>query len=372
MIDKPDENKGRIPEVIPPLNTIYFYLTEGCNLACRHCWIGPSFDPAGDKHHTLPVELFETAIMEAKQLGLNRVKLTGGEPLLHPAFMDLLEIIRRENLTVIVETNGLLCTPEVASSIAKFRSRFVSVSIDGADAQTHELIRGVPGSFEKAKQAVRNLADASTPPQIITTLMRYNAHQVDEMVRLAENLGAASLKFNIMQPVARGKNLFAIGGALSIDELLVLQQRIEKRLAPNAKIKLFFDSPSAFHPISSIINGKTSGFCGIRRIIGVLATGHYALCGIGATAPELVFGKVGIDRLEDVWRDNAILKEVRTELPERLSGICTRCLMKNLCMGSCIAQNYHATGKIYSSYWFCDQAERAGVFPKTRTISMDS
>src|SRR5450756_565917 len=72
------------------INTLYFYLTEGCNLACRHCWMGPRFDATGNHYPTLPVELFETAIREAKPLGLTGVKLTGGEPLLHPHFTRLL------------------------------------------------------------------------------------------------------------------------------------------------------------------------------------------------------------------------------------------------------------------------------------------
>ena len=72
----------------PPLSRIYFYLTEGCNLACRHCWLAPGFDPDGSRHAVLPVELFETAIREARPLGLARVKLTGGEPLLHPPAGD--------------------------------------------------------------------------------------------------------------------------------------------------------------------------------------------------------------------------------------------------------------------------------------------
>ncbi len=94
------------------INTLYFYLTEGCNLACRHCWMGPRFDATGNHYPTLPVELFETAIREAKPLGLSGVKLTGGEPLLHPHFTRLLEIVRREELRLTIETNGLLCTPE--------------------------------------------------------------------------------------------------------------------------------------------------------------------------------------------------------------------------------------------------------------------
>ena len=103
----------------PALNTLYFYLTEGCNLACRHCWLAPRFDPDGDRYPALPVELFETAIREAKPLGLTGVKLTGGEPLLHPEIVQLLEIVRREELGLTIETNGVLCTPELAAEIAK-------------------------------------------------------------------------------------------------------------------------------------------------------------------------------------------------------------------------------------------------------------
>ena len=96
---------------MPTINTLYFYLTEGCNLACRHCWMGPRFDATGDHYPTLPVELFETAIREAKPLGLSGVKLTGGEPLMHPRIIRLLEIVQREKLSLTIETNGLLFTP---------------------------------------------------------------------------------------------------------------------------------------------------------------------------------------------------------------------------------------------------------------------
>ena len=48
------------------INTLYFYLTEGCNLACRHCWLAPRLDATGNRYPTLPVEMFETAIREAR------------------------------------------------------------------------------------------------------------------------------------------------------------------------------------------------------------------------------------------------------------------------------------------------------------------
>ena len=204
---------------MPALGTLYFYLTEGCNLACRHCWMAPRFDADGSQYPTLPVELFETAIREAKPLGLKSVKLTGGEPLLHPHFNRLLEIVRREELGLVIETNGLLCTPDIAAEIAKSPDRYVSVSIDGADAATHEWVRGVPGSFAAAPQAVRDLVAAGIRPQIIFSVMRRNVGQVDAIVRMAEELGAASVKFNMVQPTARGEKLHEDEETLNVADL---------------------------------------------------------------------------------------------------------------------------------------------------------
>ena len=348
------------------LDTLYFYLTEGCNLACRHCWMGPRFDATGKHYPTLPVGLFETAIREAKPLGLSGVKLTGGEPLLHPQFTRFLDIVRREGLKLTVETNGLLCTPEIAAEIANIPDRFVSVSIDGTDAATHEWVRGVPGSFNAACQAVRNLVAAGIKPQVIFTIMRINAAQVDTIVTMVEALGASSLKFNVVQPTARGETLHDNQETLDIAELIKLGKHVEQDLAPKTTMKLFFHYPHAFKTLQSIAHGDGCTTCGIFGILGVIASGHYALCGIGEQVPELVFGMVGKDKLEDVWRDNPILNQIREGLPRRLEGICGRCLMKERCRGSCLAQNYYSKGSLWGANWFCEQADAAGLFPASR------
>lgn len=335
-------------------------------ICCRHCWMGPRFDATGTHYPTLPVELFETAIREAKPLGLKGVKLTGGEPLMHPHFTRLLEIVRREELRLIIETNGLLCTPEIAAEIVKSPNRFVSVSIDGTDAATHEMVRGVQGSFEAARQAVRNLVAAGAMPQVIFTVMRSNAGQVDAIVQMVEELGAASLKFNVVQPTARGEKLHENQETLNIAELIKLGQYVEHELAPQTRLKLFILYPQAFRAMHRIAGADGCSVCGIRGILGVIASGHYALCGIGEQVPDMVFGAVGKDRLEDVWRENATLKALREGLPDRLEGVCSRCLMKQRCLGSCIAQNYYRNRSLWAPNWFCEQAEKAGLFPASR------
>ena len=352
---------------IPSLDTLYFYLTAGCNLACRHCWLAPRFDPDATRYPVLPLELFETAIREAKPLGLTGVKLTGGEPLMHPQIVQMLEIVRREDLSLVIETNGIVCTPELAAEIAKSPDCFVSVSLDGADAETHEWVRGVPGSFESARQAVCNLVEAGIPPQIILSIMRCNADQVEGVVRLAEDLGASSVKFNVVQPTGRGEMIHDGANGLGVAELIQLGRFVETELAAGTRLQLYFDYPIAFRPLSRIAGGA-GGVCGILGILGVIPSGHYALCGIGEQVPELVFGEVGRDALDHLWRQNDTLNKLRAGLPDQLGGICGRCLMKHHCLGSCVAQNYYRSQHLLAPYWFCEQAEAAGLFPVSRSV----
>ena len=78
------------------LNQIYFYMTEGCNLRCRHCWISPEYQTQDGSSNSLDFTLFQSIIEQAKPLGLSEVKLTGGEPLLHPQIKEILQWIHAQ------------------------------------------------------------------------------------------------------------------------------------------------------------------------------------------------------------------------------------------------------------------------------------
>ena len=356
-----------------PLNQLYFYLTEGCNLACRHCWIAPQFQAGSKVYPSLNFDLFCDIIRQAKPLGLTGVKLTGGEPLLHPQIYRILEFIRAQDLRLNIESNGVLCTPELAAEIRRGKNAFISVSLDGADAATHEWVRCVKGSFEQALTGVRNLVAAGLKPQIIMSVMRNNQHQLEALVQLAESLGAGSVKFNLVQPTARGEQMHKAGETLTIEELVELGRWVETDLAERTKIRLHYSHPPAFKPLGRMFfeeNGDR-GRCGIFGILGVLANGAYALCGIGETVPELVFGHAAKDRLETVWRENPVLKEIRNGLPWRLTGICGECIHQNICLGSCMAQNYYSKKNFFASFWYCAEADAKGLFPQSRRVPLD-
>ena len=356
-----------------PLGTLYFYLTEGCNLACRHCWIAPKFQSGENVYPSLPFDMLQDIVRQGQALGMGGVKLTGGEPLMHPDILRIIRFLREENLGVTVETNGVLCTPELAAEIALCRGRFVSVSLDGADAETNEWVRGVKGSFEAAVRGIRNLVAAGIRPQIILTIMQKNRHQVEDIVRLAESLGAASVKYNVMMPCARGEDMHKRGEALPMEDLVDLGRRVENDLAPSSSIRLIFHHPAAFRPLGKMYGEASDGCsrCGIFNILGVLSDGSYALCGIGAQVPELVFGHASRDRLEDVWRDNPVLREIREGLPWKMEGLCGECMMKTLCLGSCVAQNYYSSKNLFATFWYCEEAHKRGLFPVSRLMRKD-
>ena len=354
-----------------PLRQLYFYLTEGCNLKCRHCWISPKYQAPDKPASGLDVELFRDIIKQAKPLGLDGVKFTGGEPLMHPAIFELLDVVRTEELRLIVETNGVLCTPELAEALkGASTNTFVSVSLDGADAETHEWVRGVKGSFEAALEGIRNLVKAEFRPQVIMTIMQRNKGQVEAVVRLAEQLGAGSVKFNLVQPTERGVAMHEAMETLPSEELVELGRWVEHTLSASTNIRLFYSHPMAFRPLGKMFGdqGEGCGLCGILGILGVLADGSYALCGIGASVPELVFGHTAKDRLEQVWQDTPVLEELREGFASKLEGICGECLLKGICLGSCVAQNYYNSNSknLWAANWYCEEASKAGLFPDTR------
>lgn len=351
-----------------PLKKIYFYLTEGCNLACRHCWINPKHQTADKTFPSLSFDLFKSIIEQAKPLGLTGVKLTGGEPLLHPQIDEILDFLQGQDLSVNIETNGVLCTPELAQKIFKCKKSFVAVSLDGSNAQIHEWVRGVTGCFEAAINGIQNLVNAGFRPQIIMTVMRHNKEQIEDLVQLAKLLGAGSVKFNIVQPTGRGEKMNDLGETLSVEEHLELGKWVEDELSTSTGLKLYYHQAPVFRSLGKMFGREGDGcmICGIRSIIGILSNGFYALCGIGSHIPELVFGDAAIDRLEDVWKNNQILLELREGIPHSFKGICASCLMKHICLASCIAQNYYTGKNLWAPFWFCEEAYKIGRFPETR------
>ena len=350
----------------PPLGTIYMYASGACNLNCSHCWISPEFVQEGRKSSLhLSIDLVRKAVSEGKPLGLHSVKLTGGEPLLNPKIREIIQFISDEGIGVTMESNGTLVTRETAEFLAATtKFSFISVSLDGARAKTHDDLRGVEGSFEKAVQGIRHLVEAGFKPQLICTLHRGNIEQIREVIELARELGCGSVKFNHVQHTGRGMD-FDDGHALGVAEIIEINRMIEEKLIPDAGISVLPDIPVAFQKPARFLR-SSPGRCHIHNIIGLLANGDLALCGIGTSVEELLYGNLNNDSLANIWNSSPKLQALRRLVPDELEGICARCIHRRFCKGCCVAGNYNDSGKLNAPYFFCSRAEELGLFPNSR------
>ena len=357
--------KLKLSKGVPPLTSLYLYIAGSCNLACRHCWIEPDYRESSKNGKFVKMAHLKKAIRQAKPLGLGSVKLTGGEPMLHPKFREIIDHFESQKISMIMETNGILIDEDMARFMkSKKHLGFISVSLDGAKAATHDWLRGIKGSHKKAIDGIRSLVKVGFRPQVICTLHKRNVAELEDMVKLAKKLGCGSVKFNHVQNMGRGDR-FAEKNGFKVKELIALFKKIADKIQPKHKIPIHFDFPVAFFPIKKFLKSSLP-CCHVLNILGILSNGDLSICGVGVTIPELIFGNLAKDDLAKVWAKSPKLKELRRVIPDKLEGVCGRCIHRQTCLGACVANNYHLKQKFNAPYYLCDEASKQGLFPASR------
>ena len=281
----------------------------------------------------------------------------------------MVDLLKEKGMSLSIETNGTLMTGSLARYL-KDRSTLtaISVSLDGAVPETHDAFRGVQGSFEQACQGIRYLVESGYRPQVIMSLHLGNVGEMKGLVRLAEGLGAGSVKFNLIQPAGRGELMTRRGQVLGIERLIELGKWVDGELQKRTALRLYYSWPMAFFSLRRLVT--LDGYsCSIFNILGILPTGHLAMCGIGVQVPELCYGLLGRDRVAEVWAAHPVLADLRRSLPAGLEGICGECILRDRCLATCVAENYQLAGRLTAPYQFCQVADEAGLFPPSRRRS---
>lgn len=352
----------------PALTSLYAYVTNECNLRCMHCWCAKA-----QMHNFRQIDVHEMAgaLREARPLGLKSVKLTGGEPLIHDRIDDLVALVRDNDLSLSVETNGTCCTENIIADLGRCRTSIVSVSLDAIDAATHDAIRGQAGCFQAAIDTLRRLSYADIPTEIIMTIMRSNKHQIIGMVELAQSLKVKNLKFGFVQPSGRGRTMHANSEALTVAEAIDCGNKIEQLASAQQDLLVFTSLPMAFLPMQSLVKRLGMHSCGALGTLGLLPDGSYSLCGAGQMSKDLVLGKVSHGELSEIWLNHPLLLELRTGSHCISNSICADCSFRELCQGYCLALNYIMYGTFWRSHWFCAAARENGLFPEDRIGDID-
>lgn len=358
---------------------ISWNLTYRCNLACEHCYLDAGSKPmVGSENFTDRSELGTDecfrVIDDIAAFAPECVTiLTGGEPLLR---RDILEIVQRaaqRGLWVVVGTNGVRITENVARHLAEAGARGLSLSLDALDPDRHDRFRRVRGAWRNTVEGAEILNRTGLPFIVQTTAGAHNLRELDAIADFAyDRLAARVWNLYFLVPTGRGQFVSDITPA-QYDEVLAalfrIQRTYERRMLVNAKCAPHYvktvlehartqtdpmprDGESAEAPtwpgLSQIrtYSGGAGGCPAGTHYMGIRPNGDVTPC------PYLpVFaGTLRSSSLADIWTSSALFADVRRR--SSLGGRCGACEMNGHC-GGCRARAYGMTGDLLAEDPLC-------------------
>jgi radical SAM protein with 4Fe4S-binding SPASM domain len=362
-------------------------LTYRCNLACEHCYLDAGGAPLvgtenfADRSELGTDECFRV-IDEIAAFAPECVTiLTGGEPLLR---RDILEIVRRaaeRGLWVVVGTNGVSITENLARRLAEAGARGLSLSLDALDPDRHDRFRRVRGAWLNTVEGAEILNRTGLPFIVQTTAGSHNLGELDAIADFAhDRLAAKVWNLYFLVPTGRGQFVSDITPA-QYDEVLAslyrIQRKYDRRMLVNAKCAPHYiktvlenageqtdpiptDAESARAPFDPaqgkpswpgqspirIYSGGAGGCPAGTHYMGIRPNGDVTPC------PYLpVFaGTLRTSSLADLWTSSELFAGIRRRTS--LGGRCGECEMNGHC-GGCRARAYGMTGDLMAEDPLC-------------------
>jgi len=166
---------------------VIWEVTQACDLACVHC--RASAQPGRHENELTTLEGFRL-LEQVRSFGNPMMVFTGGDPLKRPDLFDLISRSVELGLRTNVSPSATpLLTPE---AIREFKQRGIArmaISLDGADAGSHDSFRGVPGTFDRAMDALRLAQQIGLDTQLQTTVTRRNVAELQRIADLVAEVG---------------------------------------------------------------------------------------------------------------------------------------------------------------------------------------
>ncbi len=340
------------------LRLVFWELTARCNLKCIHCRAEAQTERQQDE---LTTEKCFEVIDDLCGFSSPILILTGGEPLYRDDVFDIARYATGKGLRVALATNGTLVDGQTSKKILESGIKRVSISLDGANPQTHDTFRMIPGSFEGAWRGIKNLQKEGVEVQINTTIARHNEDEIGNILELALTNNIRALHIFMLVPVGcgvqiadsqmLGKEKYENILSWFYDKTMELRGRIELKAtcAPHffrimhkrAKDEGITITPQT-HGMAAVTRGCLAG----SGVMFISRKGIVQPCGyLPVQAGDLTKESAG-----KVWESSEVFLNLRdTGL---LKGKCGICEYKKVCEG-CRARAYYEKGDYMEEEPYC-------------------
>lgn len=337
----------------PPFMVSYS-ITKKCNLKCKHCYSDSVDQAAPDE---LSTEEAFRLMDDLSTWGIGLLVIDGGEPLCREDLLEVVKYASSKGLRTTIGSNGTLITKAMAKDMLDAGVRAVAISVDGADAQTHDSFRGLNGAFKQALEGAEACKRADLPFQFNMVIRKDTLHQLDDMLRLAIDNGANAAEFFDLVAIQRGRHECK-EQVLSPDErkqamewlaqtqencpfvirvpacpmypLLLKEKRIQPRHFPAEMLQRI--------PYYS------------RGCAAAMPMGYVMVQSNGEVNPcmllQVKMGNIREQSIVSIWENSPAVAELRNR--ELLKGKCGDCSHKFTCSG-CRGRAYEETGDMLAA-----------------------
>jgi len=186
---------------------VFWETTRACLLACQHCRASAMAEPLGGQ---LTREQGHALIAQVAAFGRPYpiLVLTGGDVLMRSDAYELAAAASALGIPTCMSPSVTpMLTSRAVARLVETGVKAVSISLDGAQAATHEGIRGIAGHFDRTLEAIRALVEAGLRVQVNTTVMKRNIEELADVAALVAALGAQMWEVFFLVGVGRGAQM---------------------------------------------------------------------------------------------------------------------------------------------------------------------
>lgn len=326
---------------------LYVEILSKCNKRCAYCY--NEKEVLGGNHFISP-KLFEKIVDTAKEIGLQSIDISGGEPMLHDGICEMIEYAYSKKIIIRLISNFTLYKEKVYDLICKY-SIPLQVTIDGHTSEIHDYTRG-EGTFEKIAKNLAFLFEMGYKGElhIRVNLHKANYKYVAEIISYAKSIKASKIFIAMINKIGAGTNFHDVIDYENSDEILsYITAKVEETKLMDDGVEVNYTEPKV--AMGCPYYEKETLECGFR----IAADGYVYPCQLFM---DKIFriGNVNNSSLESILngeklgRFHVLIGMRKHYIPE-----CQDCAYKNMCATGCPAEAYNKNKNVFSLAWPCEK-----------------